>query len=62
MRALVVVNLDKVIEAVLLLKEVIRGRFRSFLLQRGACALASILLVAGLDALEVDAKAQPLDR
>ena len=64
MRPLLVVLLDEVIEVRLLLQEVEGGGLGGFLLERQMHALmaAVLLRIARLDALEVDAEAQPPDR
>jgi hypothetical protein len=62
-RALAIENFHEVIEAGLLLQEVGGRRFRGFFLQGEMHAfMASILLgMAGLDAFDADAQAQPPD-
>ena len=64
MRALLVVAIDEVVEARLLLQHVLRGGLGSLLLEREVHALvAAVLLgVAGTDALDADAQAQPPHR
>ena len=62
--SLVVVNPDEVIEALLLLQEVEGGRLGGLLLQCQVHALVATVLLgmSGLDALDLDAEAQPPDR
>ena len=64
MWALVVVNPDEVIKALLLLQEVERGGLGGLFFERQVHAFVTAILlrVSWLDALEVDAKAQPPDR
>jgi len=63
-RPLVVVNPDELIEALLLLQEVEGSRLSGFILERQVQAFMPTVLfrVSGLDALDVDAQAQPPHR
>ena len=63
MRPLVIEAVDELIEAFLLLQQVVRGRFSGFLLQGQVHPLmaAVLLRTPGLDALDRDAQAQPPD-
>ena len=63
MWAFVVVNPDEVIKAFLLLQEVERGGLGGLLFERQVHAFVTAVLfgVSWLDALEVDAQAQPPD-
>ena len=64
MWSLVVVNPDEVIEALLLLQEVEGSGLGGFFLQCQVHALVATVLLgmSGLDALDLDAQAQPPDR
>jgi len=64
MRALMVVAVDEVIEALLMLEQVLRRGFDGFFLQRQVHPLVAVVLLwmPGFDAVNEDPKAQPPDR
>jgi len=63
MRAVAVVALDEVVEASLLLQQVVSRGLGGFLLQRQVNAFVPAVLrrMTGLDTLDLDAQAQPPD-